>query len=191
MSNNRKKHILIILLIVLCLIYLKVNSTYSSYESTIDGTVESKVANWNILVNNTPLNATNETGIDIDSITWNQDHIREGKVAPGATGTIEITIDPTTTDVAFDYELTVIDKTTDENKLLVVTAIENTLGPLTQEGNVYKGTMSLQDIKDGKKEVITLYVKWEDYGQDTVVVPGEVTESDDFIEVELKATQRN
>lgn len=190
MTKQRKKHILIVLLIVLCLIYLKVNSTYSSYESTVDGTVQGEVANWNILVNGTPLNATNETGIDIDSISWDQEHIREGKVAPGATGTIEITIDPTTTEVAFDYELTVIDKTIDENKLLVVTSMENTLGELTKEGAIYKGTMSLQDIKDGKKEIITLHVKWEDYGQDTVVEPGEVIENDDFIEIELKATQR-
>ena len=50
--------------------------------------------------------------------------------------------------------------------------------------------MSLDDIKAGEKETLTINVKWEDNGIDTVVVPGEEPTANDFIEIGFKAKQK-
>lgn len=187
-----KKHkmIVLVIIILICLLYLKGSSTYTSYESEVSGNVDSKIADWKIKVNDTLITTESEQVINIDSINWETNHTREGKASPGATGTIEITIDPTTTKVAFDYELTVIDQTIDPTKILVVNEIDNEVGKLDKIDNTYHGSMSLQDIKEGKKEKLTMYVKWEDHGLDTVVNPEEETQTSDFIEMIFRVVQK-
>ena len=43
-----KKHkmIALVIVILICLLYLKGNSTYTSYESEVTGNVESDIADW-------------------------------------------------------------------------------------------------------------------------------------------------
>lgn len=187
-----KKHkmIALVIVILICLLYLNGNSTYTSYESEVTGNVDSDIADWKIKVNDTLITTESEQVINIDSINWETNHTRDGKVSPGATGTIEITIDPTSTKVAFDYELTVIDQSIDLTKILIVNEIDNEVGKLDKIDNTYHGSMSLKDIKDGKKEKLTMHVKWEDHGLDTVVDPEEETQTSDFIEMSFKVVQK-
>lgn len=187
-----KKHkmIALVIVILICLLYLNGNSTYTSYESEVTGNVDSKIADWKIKVNDTLITTESEQVINIDSINWETNHTRDGKVSPGATGTIEITIDPTSTKVAFDYELTVIDQSIDPTKILIVNEIDNEVGKLDKIDNTYHGSMSLKDIKDGKKEKLTMHVEWEDHGLDTVVDPEEETQTSDFIEMSFKVVQK-
>ncbi len=187
---KKPKTIALIIVILICLLYLKGNSTYTSYESEVTGNVESDIADWKIKVNDTLITTETEQVINIDSISWKSNHTRDGKASPGASGTIEITIDPTSTGVAFDYELTVIDQTVDPTKILVVNEIDSDVGKLDKIDNTYHGSMSLNDIKSGKKEKLTMYVKWEEHGQDTVVIPEEETQTTDFIEMSFKVVQK-
>lgn len=192
MKQRKKKNriILLITIVAVCFLYLQANSTYTSYESEVIGNVESNIADWKIKVNDSLITTNNTEGINIDTIEWETNHTREGKASPGTSGIITITIDPTTTKVAFDYELTIIDQTVDQNKILTVTSIENTLKPLEKNENIYRGTMSLAEIKAGKIETLTINVKWEDNGLDTVVVPGEEPTGNDFIEIDFRAIQK-
>lgn len=187
---KKPKTIALIIVILICLLYLKGNSTYTSYESEVTGNVESDIADWKIKVNDTLITTETEQVININSINWESNHTRDGKASPGASGTIEITIDPTSTGVAFDYELTVIDQTVDPTKILVVNEIDSDVGKLDKIDNTYHGSMSLNDIKSGKKEKLTMYVKWEEHGQDTVVIPEEETQTTDFIEMSFKVVQK-
>ena len=187
---KKPKTIALIIVILICLLYLKGNSTYTSYESEVTGNVESDIADWKIKVNDTLITTETEQVINIDSISWESNHTRDGKASPGASGTIEITIDPTSTGVAFDYELTVIDQTVDPTKILVVNEIDSDVGKLDKIDNTYHGSMSLNDIKSSKKEKLTMYVKWEEHGQDTVVIPEEETQTTDFIEMSFKVVQK-
>ena len=191
MKQRKKKNriILLITIVAVCFLYLQANSTYTSYESEVIGNVESNIADWKIKVNDSLITTNNTEGINIDTIEWETNHTREGKASPGTSGIITITIDPTTTNVAFDYELTIIDQTVDQKKILTVTSIENTLKPLEKNENIYRGTMSLAEIKAGKIETLTINVKWEDNGLDTVVVPGEEPTGNDFIEIDFRAIQ--
>lgn len=187
---NKKKIIGLIAILLVCFLYLKSNSTYTSYESEVSSDVKSEIADWNIKINDTLINGTNENGIDIDTIEWETEHTREGAASPGTSGVITITIDPTTTNVSFDYVLEIIDKTVDESKTLTVTKVESSLQTLSKEENKYKGTMLLKDISQNKKDIIKISAKWEDNGQDTVVEPGDEPTKEDFIEINFKATQK-
>lgn len=190
MYMNKGKIIGLSIILLVCFLYLESNSTYTSYESEVGSEVKSEIADWNIKINDTLINEANEEGIDIDTIEWETDHTREGAASPGTSGVIIITIDPTTTNVSFDYELEIIDKTVDESKILTVTKVESSLHPLTKDANKYKGTMLLSDIENEKKNIIKIFAKWEDNGQDTVVDPGEEPTKDDFIEINFSALQK-
>ncbi len=187
---KKYKSIFLIIVVLICFLYLNGNSTYTSYESEVTGNVDSDIADWKIKVNDTLITTESEQVINIDSINWETNHTRDRKVSPGATGTIEITIDPTSTKVAFDYELTVIDQSIDPSKILIVNEIDNEVGKLDKIDITYHGSMSLKDIKDGKKEKLTMHVKWEDHGLDTVVDPEEETQTSDFIEMSFKVVQK-
>ena len=190
MRIKNKKPLILLLVVIACFIYLNSNSTYTSYESEVSTSAEGQVADWRIKVNNTLVTGTENQVIDIDTVDWESNHTAPGTASPGTKGTIEITIDPTTTQVAFNYELTIIDNTVNPDKLLTVENVESSLGNLQQEGNIYKGTMTLNDIKAGKKDIITIHALWDDEGQDIMVDPNNQEESVDMIEIDFKASQR-
>lgn len=190
MIKKRKKTIIILLVIIACFIYLHANSTYTSYESEVEGRVETEVADWKIKVNNTLITGEENQEIDIDTINWETDHTMEGTASPGTKGTITITLDPTTTEVPFDYTLTIIDHTINPDKILTVIGVENTLTPLVKENNTYQGTMTLDDIKSGKTDTIKIHAFWDDGGEDIEVNPDEETQSVDMIEIDFKASQK-
>lgn len=190
MIKERKRLIVILLIVITCLIYLRQNTTYTSYESEVEGKVEASVADWKIKVNNTLITGEENQAIDINTVEWETEHTMEGTASPGTGGTITIKIDPTTTEVPFDYTLTVIDHTINPDKILTVTGVENTLSPLVKENNIYHGTMTLSDINGKKTDTIKIHVFWDDGGQDIVVNPDEDTKSIDMIEIDFKASQK-
>ncbi len=188
---RKYKNVIIILVIILaCFAYLKTKTTYTAYESETEANVNSEIADWKIKVNNTLVTSDIQQEIAIDTIDWDENHTKEGTISPGTSGVITITIDPTTTQVAFDYSLEIIDQTVNPDKTLTITKVESSLNNLVQEGNIYRGTMSLKDIKDNKKDEIKLYAIWDDHGQDIEVDPTEITEPSDLLEVNFKASQK-
>lgn len=189
MKKIKLKKIVIITLLIICLLYLKSKVTYTSYESKVDATVNAKIAKWNILVNDTLITTNTPQEIKIDNINWTTNHTREGKTAPGSKGYLTLIIDPKTTEVAIDYELKIIDKKIDTNKILTVTYINTNNYDLVKNNDTYTATFPLSDIKSGKKEVITIFLEWIEE-TDTTEVPKEELTSDDFIEISFKAKQK-
>ena len=120
---KRKKLIIIVIIVISCIIYLSINSTYSSYESEVEATADSQIADWKIKVNDTLITGEAEQTITINDIEWDTTHTKENTITPGTSGIITVIIDPTTTEVAFAYELTIIDKTVNPNKILTVTKV--------------------------------------------------------------------
>ena len=99
---------LIILILIFCVLYLTIKSAYSRYTSKAFAVVNKGIAQWIIKVNNTDIteNNTEATEFTIDSFIWDWgegSHVAEGKVAPGMTGSFEVDVDPTDTQVAYQY----------------------------------------------------------------------------------------
>ena len=185
MNKKNIKLIIIVVTIVICVVYLKNKVTYTSYESNVDATTSSTIANWNIKINNKTLTKTDTNPIASDDITWTNTHANNSKVAPNSSGIYNIEIDPTTTNVAIKYELEVIDKSVDATKILTLTSINSDL--IKTGIDTYTGIITLNDINNKIKKTITLNLKWlSDDNNDSNV---EATSSTDFLELEFCAYQ--
>ena len=55
MIKKKKRLVITLLIVISCFIYLRQNSTYTSYESEVEGRVEASVANKKIKVKNTQI----------------------------------------------------------------------------------------------------------------------------------------
>lgn len=191
--TNKKmiKFICLSLIFLLCLLYLLSKVTYTSYESEVDGNINAAIASWNINIDSKNITKVDSTmSLKIDDIKWNTSNVREGKVAPGSVGDMVINIDPTGTDVAIYYELEVIDKSVNPDKLLLVTSISsgNDAELVKIDKNVYAGLLSLEDINAGKKPRIDVKVIWED-DEDIVYDFDMLNDLDSYLVINFMARQ--
>ncbi len=184
--KSRKKVLPFVFLFVIlsCSLYLYAKATYTSYESQIEGTVSPNIAKWNIEIDGTSI--TDVQVVDINDISWDTSHVKDGKVAPGSSGVMNITIDPTDSDVAIRYELKVVDQAVDPLKLLSVSSITASQGELVRTAvDTYTGIISLADYSP---VTLSLNVAWLDDDTDREFEDQEV-ENDDFIVLEFSAFQ--
>jgi len=110
---NKKIKVLILILIIFVFILL-LRSTYSKYISVGTAEVNKDIGQWIIKINSVDVTEVDDDGnpivqeFDIDTFEWSEDtHTVAEKMAPGRKGSFELVIDPTDTDVAFDYEITI------------------------------------------------------------------------------------
>jgi hypothetical protein len=96
-NQKQKKSVGTIALVVLLLIVTiasLVLATYAwaKYTSKTSGTAQAEVAKWDVTFSN----------VDSD-FTGTYTHIAAGNIAPGASGTFDITVNPGATETCFDY----------------------------------------------------------------------------------------
>lgn len=167
LKPNIKNLIQVIALFVLifcCFLYLKTKVTYTSYESEVEGSINPNIAKWSIKINDESVSdLKDDLEVAIDDIVWNCGTVRDGKVAPGCSGVMNLTIDANNTDVAVLYELEVIDKNVDEDKILKVTNISlDNSRFIRTDINKYAGVFSLDDIKNNATANMVIDVFWDD-----------------------------
>lgn len=185
---KKNKMLLLFLCIILCVVYLKSRVTYTAYRSQVDGNFALPISKWNIKVDKKSLNTQTEREITIDDVKWDSTHTREGKVALGSRGDINIEIDPTDTGVAIIYKFTIIDRKQDPEKILTLNSVSSSENSIVRTGPYeYTGLITLDDIKNKKKPVIKLEVEWKDEG-DYFFDP-EDTNNDNFIHIDFQASQ--
>ena len=135
--------------------------TYSSLSSTTSRNTTAELAKWNILINNTNISSTYTETVSVNNIDWESDHAINYNAAPGSTGVIHLTIDPTDTQVAIRFDLTVIDHTVDETKLLTIESMTLDGKELVQTApNTYTGVFTLDDIEAHQTSEITIEATW-------------------------------
>ena len=178
-----------LIIFLLCIFFLLFKATKASYETNINGRMESTIAEWDIEINNEAITTDEIKSIDITDIVWNANHVRAGKVAPGSTGVMQVEINPKSTDVAIRYELQVVDKTMNPDVVLRVTNISTNNTTLTKTAiDTYTGVLTLTDIRNGLKPHITFNIEWEDdpniNDYDRVIET-----ADDYLLIRFKAYQ--
>ena len=115
-----KKYLILVIIIFFGLI---INETYAIFYSNISKNTKLPIAKWNITLNDENITNTYTNIIDIKNIIWENEYANEKKVAPGSKGSFDIEIDSNDTEVSFLFEISYIDHTIDENKILTVTNI--------------------------------------------------------------------
>ena len=166
--------------------------TYSSLSSTTSGNTSAELAKWNILINNTNISSTYTETVSVNNIDWESDHAINYNAAPGSTGVIHLTIDPTDTQVAIRFDLTVIDHTVDETKLLTIESMTLDGKELVQTApNTYTGVFTLDDIEAHQTSEITIEATWvndeANNENDSKIAQGEL--EPDYLGLDFKAIQ--
>ncbi len=163
-KNINKILILICLFIILLLIYGGAR-IYALFHSELNSKVQLKNGNWNIVVNNTDITKGEDIKFEINNISVEEnEHVKPGTLAPGLTGNFKIVIDPQDTDVSIKYEIS-LDEEELKNSNLIIKSIKETSekNQLIKVGpNAYVGIISLEKIKAGKKDEITIEIEWVD-----------------------------
>ena len=161
---NKKRKTVIGVILIAVILFISSYYTYSLYEINKQITVSSDIAKWNVKVNNTMVTKSNTTvtTFSLGSIDWNSGgHVRSGKASPGSTGSFEIEIDPTNTDVSFTYELT-IDTSSLQNDEFKISSVRETNGNefIRTGKNTYVGIARLNNNQNGRKYNIEINITW-------------------------------
>ena len=137
----------------------EITNTYGLFESNINMDVDSKLATWNIIINDTNIGKSETFTID-NFISEEDSTVASGKIAPGTSGYFNINIDPSTTQVSIRYDLT-FDFSKLDN-LFTITKVEEKNGyNLIKTGpNTYSNVITLNEIKENKTNNIRVHIKW-------------------------------
>ena len=164
MNKRIIKRILIILILVICLfVAYKIIKTYAIFYSEANATIEQKEAMWTIKVNGTDISSGIEKNFLVNQLEVEQNsHVKNGKIAPGLSGSFYITIDPGNTDVAvrYDVKLDESNMTNEKIKINSVTEVASNNILIQSAEDTYTGIISLADIKAGKKNSIKAQIVW-------------------------------
>lgn len=193
MKSSKLKIIIFSFTVIICFAFLYYNSisSYSSYESSIDGSVDSKVSGIKLNINGQDVILNSENGVLLDNIILNSSaHTRPGTISPGADGNISFTLDPSGSGVAILYDFTIIDKQSDKNKLLTCTGFKSSNGNLIRTGeNTYTGLITLDDINKNKVIDLSLGFIFDD--EEVEGITSDDAPLENFISISFHAVQYN
>lgn len=127
--------------------------SYSKYLTQVEGKSVIQVAKWAFLVNGQTASITN---IDLAK-TYNADTLVENTIAPGTSGSFDIEIDATGSEVGINYEVSFANEKNKPQNL-----------QFTYEGNTVNFVKELEQFLSGtiaanseqKKKLITIYWEW-------------------------------
>lgn len=185
-EKNKKKVILLVILVGLLYLFFRVS--YSSYESEADGVVNANPSKWHIEINGNDVSNSPTQIITVDDVNWNATHTRSGKIGPGSTGTVELELDCTGTEVSVDYEFYFKDSTVDSDLILTVTNVTSTTSITRVDSNHYRGRLNLNEINNNVKPVITVYLSW--INDDSINdLDRDIDDDSNFLLIDFNATQ--
>lgn len=162
MKLNRKITFLLALLALFYCVSL-IQSTYAKYLSTADADTNITIARWNILVNNQDISQNSNFSEVLEPTFTGNENIKDGVIAPTATGYFDITLDGSTTDVSFSYDISLSEA--DDN---TVTDLKITKYEINGHSYTYNGPISGNILLNDQNRALTVrvYVEWVDQTDD-------------------------
>lgn len=152
--KNKRRIVLLIVLIVAVLLSFFVGHTYAKYMAKVTGQGTVDIAGWNFTVNE------KEDKIQTISLksTINNETLINNKVAPGTEGDFQIRIDATGTEVGVNYSIKFENETEKPKNL-----------KFTYDGKIYSSLDELQKVLTGiinandenKSKVLTIGWNWK------------------------------
>ena len=108
----KKKYVIILLFISLCLCLFFIQDSFAKYLTSASETANMNIARWKIIVNNKDIRDNSSSSAIISPVFLGNDNVAGDIIAPGSEGYFDLIIDANAADVSFKYK---IDITTDEN----------------------------------------------------------------------------
>ena len=148
-----KKHrikifaVLVFLVAISSFLYYDAFATLTSYESVVDGKVETTGAKFVIKINGNNIITTDGSvkDVNITSSALGSVHVANNKVAPGSTLTVPVDLNVFGSEVAIKFTFDIVDKTIDNVKSMTLRSIDGSGSsiPLVKTGiNSYTGVVT-------------------------------------------------
>ncbi len=163
-KNHKKIYFLLYICIILFVIYCIIQ-IYAVFQSKVDGTINLVKGVWQIKINNTDIsNGTNKEFTINEINVQNNEHVKQGNLAPGLTGTFDILINPENTDVSIRYDISLNQENLTNKNITIksITETEEKTDLIKTDENTYTGIITLEDIKQGKSNNIKVEIEWKD-----------------------------
>lgn len=161
--KNRKKLLLLLIGICVCLLLFTIITIYAKYLTATEGTTSLTIANWNISVNDLSIKTDSDISNSIVPVFPGTEHISSNIIAPTAEGYFDLNLDFSNVDVSFKYEITA---SADENssvKDLVAIGYSVDDGERIDFEN-YNETITevIELLSDINTRKIRVFIKWDD-----------------------------
>ena len=158
MRNSKKTLKIILFVLILIILFLIIQSTYSKYIEKEDTKTEFKISGWNILVNGINITETNNFSEELVLNFEENENIKNNVLVPTSTGYFTLEIDSTGTDIPFEYDISLGKSANIEDFKIISYKIE-----VSSTDQSIKGTINPpEDIHSENKHVLTFCVKWYD-----------------------------
>ena len=166
-----KKIKFLLMLVSISLTLGLMSNTYSRYIVDTSGDVEVMFTKWQILVNNNDITNGNSSSITLEPVMEANENIQENTIAPSSKGYFDIEVDPSNTELSFDYSIGLEILNEDIPDLMITKYA--LLNDTYQEGdeletkvptdNVIKGSYNLGDNPNGFKPfTVRIFFEWID-----------------------------
>lgn len=150
--EKNKKVLIISIIVIISVISFFIGTLFNKYNTSIKGEGLAELATWNFKVNN---KKEQIQSIDLVS-TINNETILDSKLAPGTSGSFNIIIDATDTQVGIKYNINSIEETNKPHNLKFIYE-EKEYNSLKELQEKLSGTIYANDIN----KVRTLKILWK------------------------------
>lgn len=164
----KQKIKILLVLVSISLTLGLMSNTYSRYIVDATGDVEVKFTKWQILVNNNDITSNNSSSIDLVPVMEDNENIAPNTIAPSSKGYFDIDIDPSNTELSFDYTISLQVLNTDIPDLMITKYA--LLNSDYQEGdevqitnlseNSIKGSLNYNENEALKPFTVRIYFEW-------------------------------
>ncbi len=153
MKGNKKLLVVAILLFLIAISY----STYAIYKSSVTADATVEAAAWVIQFKDGQTEITSNYTIELSGTDCVNNHVLQGKIAPGAQCTKTITLDATGTEVDVAYTATAGEVTAASGETALSTTGANVFNATLTDG----GNGVIEYDANSQTATLTLTVEWE------------------------------
>ena len=152
---SKKKTVLLVICILLAIILSFIGGkTFSKYVSEVKGTGTAEIANWVFKVNGKEDVVQNVNLLS----TYNNETLINNKVAPGTSGSFNIVVDATGTEVGVDYRIQFLNES-EKPQNLIFTYDDQQYTTIQDLEKDLSGTINAND--ENKTRTITINWEWQ------------------------------
>lgn len=158
-----KKWHLILAICALILCITQIQQTYAKYLDTKEGDTDFTIAKWKILVNQQDITEASTMSSLITPVYIENEHMKEGVIAPGREGYFDLVIDSSNTEVSFRYDISVTSSENSSVNDLVITGYclnDSEIIPVSDQLNNLSNIIYYTDTN--KENKIRIYFQWRD-----------------------------
>ena len=195
MKKYRLKIIVVLVFIVAIssFLYFDAFATLTSYESVVDGKVETTGAKFVVKINGTNVVTTDGTvkNVDITSTVTGSTHVKADTIAPGSNLIIPVNLNVFGSEVAIKFTFDIVDSTIDSDKAMTLMSINNggVSIPLTRTGvNSYTGVVTKAMLSNNNNYAYSFNFTFVD--REIILTESLLeTESEDLFVINFNAVQ--